>query len=318
MEQCTPKIVNNKSRGQRFKEYISKNRQLIIMVVPGVIMLILFKLAPLLGMIIAFQDYSPFSGILGSPFSGLKYFERMLHDPYMPKLVVNTVVLAFETLIFSFPVPIIFSLLVNEIRLKSIKDSVQSFSFLPYFISSAVMVSIVYTMLSPSSGIVNEIIKFFGGKPISFMSNPHWFRPIYIILQIWQTFGYSSIIYMASMASIDMSVYESADIDGAGRWKKMWYITLPAIKPTIITMLIISVGNIFTVDLDRILLMYNQSVYETADVLQTYVYRLGFASSGFPEYSYGTAVNLVKSVIAFLLVTLTNKIADKYADSRLF
>ena len=164
------------------------------MVVPGVIMLILFKLAPLLGMIIAFQDYSPFSGILGSPFSGLKYFERMLHDPYMPKLVVNTVVLAFETLIFSFPVPIIFSLLVNEIRLKSIKDSVQSFSFLPYFISSAVMVSIVYTMLSPSSGIVNEIIKFFGGKPISFMSNPHWFRPIYIILQIWQTFGYSSII----------------------------------------------------------------------------------------------------------------------------
>ena len=173
-------------------------------------------------------------------------------------------------------------------------------------------------MLSPSSGIVNEIIKFFGGKPISFMSNPHWFRPIYIILQIWQTFGYSSIIYMASMASIDMSVYESADIDGAGRWKKMWYITLPAIKPTIITMLIISVGNIFTVDLDRILLMYNQSVYETADVLQTYVYRLGFASSGFPEYSYGTAVNLVKSVIAFLLVTLTNKIADKYADSRLF
>lgn len=150
------------------------------------------------------------------------------------------------------------------------------------------------------------------------MADPNWFRPLYIILQIWQTFGYSTVIYVAAMMAIDQEQYEAADIDGASRWTKMFYITLPSISSSVIVMLIISIGNIFSVDLDRILLMYNQSVYSTADVIQTYVYRMAFESSGFPDYSYGTAVNILKSVIAFVLVIVANKLAAKYSETRLF
>ena len=180
------------------------------------------------------------------------------------------------------------------------------------------MVSIMATLLSPTSGIVNSIIRSLGGDSINFMAKPGWFRPLYVILEIWQSFGYSAIIYIAAMMNIDPSLYEAAEADGANRWDKMFHITLPGISTSIIVMLIISVGNIFTVNLDRILLMYNPSVYDTADVIQTYVYRIAFESKGFPDYSYGTAVNILKSVIAFILVTTVNKVADKFAETRLF
>ena len=168
------------------------------------------------------------------------------------------------------------------------------------------------------TGVINAIIVKLGGEPTNFMAQPQWFRPLYVLLEIWQTFGYSAIIYIAAMMNIDPTLYEAAEIDGATRWTKIWRVTLPCLMPSIITMLIISVGNIFTVNLDRILLMYNTGTYETADVLQTYVYRIAFQSTGFPDYSYGTAVNLVKSIIAFILVMAVNKIADKVADSRFF
>lgn len=212
----------------------------------------------------------------------------------------------------------IFALLLNEVKQKWVHNTVQSLSFLPYFISAAVMVSIMYTILSPSSGIVNNIITAFGGKSINFMAQPEWFRPTYVVLEVWQSFGYSAIVYIGAMLSIDPALYEAAEVDGATRWTKMRHITLPGISTSIIVMLIIGVGNIFTVNLDRILLMYNPSVYSTGDVIQTYVYRIAFQSTGFPDYSYGTAVNIIKSVIAFVLVISVNKIADKFADSRLF
>ncbi len=291
---------------------------LIFMLLPGLVMLILFKVAPLGGMMIAFQDFSAFQGVLGSPFVGLKHFQQMFEDPYIWTLFKNTVLLAFYTLIISFPIPIIFSLLLNELRIKYIKNAVQSLSFLPYFISAAVMVSIAYTLLSPSNGLVNMILTSFGMESIFFMAEPGWFRTNYVTLHVWQTFGYSAIVYIAAMSSIDPGLYESASLDGANRLQKIIHVTLPSIKPTIFVMLIISVGEILTVDLDRILLMYNQSVYETADVIQTYVYRIVFENTGFPEYSYGTAVNLLKSVIAFILVVGTNKLSTKYSDSRLF
>lgn len=288
------------------------------MLVPGILILILFKLGPMGGMAIAFEDFSAFKGIFKSDWVGLKNFRRIIGDKYMLTLVKNTVILAILSVVVVFPIPVIFSLFLNEVRNPRIRNGVQAFSFLPYFISSAVMVSILYTLVSPSYGLVNNIIKFFGGTPIYFMAEPGWFRPLYIILQIWQTFGYSSIIYLAAIIAIDPTLYEAAEVDGANRWQKMFNITLPQISGSVIVMLIISIGNIFSVDLDRILLMYNQSVYETADVIQTYVYRMAFESSGFPDYSYGTAVNIVKSVIAFILVIITNKLAKKYSDTRLF
>lgn len=302
----------------RFLRYIRRNYQLLLLLIPGLIMLVLFKIAPIGGMVIAFQDYSPFKGIADSPWVNFKHFETIFNDPYMLQLVKNTLLLAFYSILFSFPLPIIFSLMLNEVRVKSIKGSVQSLSFLPYFISSAVMVSILYTILSPSTGLVNNILGAFGMDSISFMTEPAWFRPLYVTLQVWQTFGYSAVVYLASMVAIEPSLYEAADIDGASRWQKMLNVTLPSISGSIVVMLIISVGNIFSVDLDRILLMYNQSVYATADVIQTYVYRLGFSTSGFPNYSYGTAVNIIKSLIAFVLVIATNSAAKKYSETRLF
>ena len=302
----------------RIKKDRRNNYLLYLLIVPGILLLVLFKIGPVGAMVIAFEDYSPALGVFGSKFVGLDQFIRIFKDPYIWKITGNTIILAFLSVVVVFPIPIIFALFLNEIKVKWIRSTVQSLSFLPYFISAAVMVSILYTLLSPSSGLINAIIVKFGGEPVNFMAQPQWFRPLYVLLEIWQTFGYSAIIYIAAMMNIDPTLYEAAEIDGATRWTKIWRITLPSLMPSIITMLIISVGNIFTVNLDRILLMYNTGTYETADVLQTYVYRIAFQSTGFPDYSYGTAVNLVKSIIAFILVMAVNKIADKVADSRFF
>lgn len=302
----------------RIKKDLRNNYLLYLLIVPGILLLVLFKIGPVGAMVIAFEDYSPALGVFGSKFVGFDQFIRIFQDPYIWKITGNTIILAFLSVVVVFPIPIIFALFLNEIKVKWIRSTVQSLSFLPYFISAAVMVSILYTLLSPSSGLVNAIIVKLGGEPTNFMAQPQWFRPLYVLLEIWQTFGYSAIIYIAAMMNIDPTLYEAAEIDGATRWTKIWRITLPSLMPSIITMLIISVGNIFTVNLDRILLMYNTGTYETADVLQTYVYRIAFQSTGFPDYSYGTAVNLVKSIIAFILVMAVNKIADKVADSRFF
>ena len=302
----------------RMKKDIKRNYLLYLLMVPGFLILVLFKIGPVGAMVIAFEDFSAAKGVFGSEWVGLEQFARILQDQYIWTITKNTIILAFLSVVVVFPVPIIFALFLNEVRSKWLRGTVQSLSFLPYFISAAVMVSIMYTLLSPSSGLVNIIITRLGGQSINFMSKPEWFRPLYVILEIWQTFGYSAIIYIAAMMNIDPTLYEAADMDGASRWTKMWRITLPSISTSVITMLIISVGNIFTVNLDRILLMYNTGTYSTADVIQTYVYRIAFQSTGFPDYSYGTAVNVLKSVIAFVLVIIVNKIADKFSDSRLF
>lgn len=306
------------SASQKFVRDIRRNWILYLLLLPGLLSLILFKIGPVGGMVIAFEKFSAFQGVFGSKWVGFENFARIFSDPYIPKVVLNTIILAILTIVVVFPIPIIFSLFLNEIRLKWVRSTVQSLSFLPYFISAAVMVSILYTILSPSSGIVNNIIRGLGGDAVNFLAKPGWFRPLYVILEIWQTFGYSAIIYIAAMMNIDPALYEAAEVDGANRWDKIFKITLPSISTSIIVMLIISVGNIFTVNLDRILLMYNSSVYETADVIQTYVYRMAFESKGFPDYSYGTAVNILKSVIAFILVSFVNKVADKFAETRLF
>jgi putative aldouronate transport system permease protein len=297
---------------------IGKNRILYLLMIPGFAMLVLFKIGPVFAMVISLQDYSAAQGVLGSRWVALDNYIRVFKDPYILTIVKNTLILAVLSIVVVFPLPIIFSLFLNEVRRKWVHSAVQALSFLPYFISAAVMVSITYTLLSPSYGIVNEVIVACGGTAINFMAKPSWFRPIYVILEIWQTFGYSSIIYLASMTAIDLEIYEAAEVDGANRWSKMVHVTLPSILPSVIVMLIISVGNIFTVNLDRILLMYNPSVYPTADVIQTYVYRIAFQSTGFPDYSYGTSVNVLKSLIAFALVVGVNKLAAKFAETRLF
>lgn len=316
MEQSNRSDTGSRLLSYRIRKDLILNWRLYVLLIPGVLSLVLFKLLPVGGMLIAFQDYSAFLGIRGSEWIGLENFRRMLSDPYLITLIKNTVILAVLSVVCVFPFPIIFSIFLNEVRFTKAKRCIQSLSFLPYFISSAVMVSIMYTLLSPT-GIVNTIITKMGGQSINFMAKPEWFRPIYIFLQIWQTMGYNAVIYIAGIASINSELYEAAEVDGCGRWRKMWHVTLPGISTSVITMLIISIGNIFTVDTDRILLMYNASNASTSDVIQSYVYRIAFQSV-FPDYSYGTAVNIVKSLIAFALVITANKLADRYAETRLF
>lgn len=237
-----------KSLSKRIAADVKRNWMLYLLLLPGLISLILFKLGPLAGMVIAFEDFSAFKGVFGSDFVGLTNFIEIFQDPYIPVVVKNTVILAVLSIIVVFPIPIIFSLFLNEVRSKWVRSSVQTLSFLPYFISAAVMVSILYQMLSPSSGIVNAVIRMLGGDAVNFMAKPEWFRPLYIMLEVWQTFGYSAIIYIAAIMNIDPSLYEAAEVDGANRWDKMLRITLPCISTSIIVMLIISVGNIFTIN----------------------------------------------------------------------
>ncbi len=306
--------IRHRSLWKRMKQH----KFLYLLLLPGLIHLVLFKLAPVSALVIAFQDFSPFLGITGSPWAGLDNFAQFLQDPNVLRLIRNTVLLAFGTLLFSFPFPLAFALLLNEVRHKVLRKSVQTASFIPYFISSAVLVSIMYTLLSPQDGLVNKVIEAFGGSPVSFFSEPGWFRPLYITMTIWQTFGYTTIIYLAAMTSVDPSLYEAADLDGAGRWKKMRHVTVPSIATMIVVMLILNVGQVLSVDLDKILLMYNPSVYETADVIQTYVYRLAFAPEGFPDYSYAAAVGLVQGVVALVMIQIANRASRRFSDSRVF
>lgn len=292
--------------------------QLWLILIPGLITLALFKIAPLFGLVIAFENYSSFKGVFGSSWVGFENFRKVLTDPYVWKLAKNTVLLAFWTLVFSFPIPIIFSLFLNEMKFYKAKKAIQSVSFFPYFISVAVVVSIMAGILSPSDGIVNILVQKLGGRPILFMADPKWFRPMYVFVTIWQNFGYNAVVYIAAIAGINADLYEAAEIDGANRWHKMLKITLPCLIPIIITMLIVNLGNILSVDINKVLMMQSPSNYDTSDVLQTYVYRMAFGGEGFPQYSLGTAVSLIQSVLSFLLVMATNWASKKLSDSSAF
>lgn len=294
-------------------------RLLYLFLIPGICYFILFKYAPMFGLIVAFQDYSPFKGFINSPWVGFKHFTVFFSDPYFLVLLKNTLLLAAYSLLFGAPVPIIFALFLNEVRNSILKRFVQSFTFFPYFISTAVMVGIAYTFLSPQGGLVNLLIEYLGFKAIFFMAIPEYFRSLYVSLGIWHSFGHGAIVYLAAIAAIDPHLYEAAEMDGANRWRKMWHVTLPNMKSIIIIMFVIKAGDILSVDLDRILLMYNPNLYETADVIQSYVYRMGFAvNGGFPNYSFASAAGLCQSIIALVMIWGANKLAKKYSETRLF
>ena len=300
------------------KKEIKTCGMLWAILLPGLLVLIFFKIAPLFGLVIAFEKYSTFQGIFGSEWVGLENFRTILSDPYTWQVVKNTVLLAFWTLVVSFPIPVIFALLLNEVRFGRLKRVVQSVSFFPYFISVAVAVSILSSFVSPSDGIINRLLNGLGFDSIHFMAESGWFRPLYVFLHVWQDFGYSAIVYISAMTGIDPGLYEAASIDGANRWKKVLHITLPELVPIAVTMFIVNLGSILSVDINKVLLMQNPSTYDTSDVLQTYVYRMAFGSTGFPNYSLGTALSLLQSVIAFALVMATNWLSGKLTETNVF
>lgn len=291
-----------------FWKNLHRDRQLVFMLIPVVIFFAVFSYYPLYGILIAFKDYSISKGILGSPWAGLRYFRQFFLSPYFGRLLRNTVLISVYSLLWGFPVPIIFALLLNEFKDGKFKRLIQTVSYLPHFISLVVICGILIDIFSPQGGVVNALLYSLTGKRINFFGEPEWFRAMYVGSGVWQEFGWNSIIYLAAITGINPDLYEAARIDGAGRLRQIWHVTLPGIKPTILTLLILNLGNIMSVGYEKIILLYSPTTYETADVISTYVYRTGLLSQ---QYSYAGAVGLFNSVINIAILVLCNFVGKK-------
>jgi putative aldouronate transport system permease protein len=285
------------------------------MLIPLLLLLVLFTYKPMGSLIIAFKDYSPFKGVLASPWVGLEHYREFFKSPYAWRVVRNTLVIGSVQLFFGFPLPIIFALLLNELRGGPFKKTVQTINFLPHFISTVVVCSMVVNFLSPSYGVINSIIQKFGGDSIYFLAEPKYFVPVFFTMNIWRETGYNSIIYISALTAISEEMYEAATVDGANRWKQLWHITLPELMPTILIMLLVQLGSILNVSYESIILLYNPSIYETADVISTFVYRVGMQQG---RYDYSTAVDLLNSVISFVLVVGANKLSKRMTETSLW
>lgn len=296
---------------KKFKKNIIKDKYLLLLVAPVILYYFIFHYIPMYGAVIAFKDFSPGQTIWSSQWVGFRWFQEFFRSVYFGRLITNTFILSGLSLVFSFPIPIIFALLLNEVRRKSLKRMVQTVSYLPHFISLVVMVGILSNFLSPSDGIINQLLKIMGMEPINFMGDPAWFRPLYIGSGVWQSFGWNSIIYMASLTSIDPHLYEAARMDGCNRWKEMRHITIPGLMPTVVMLLILAMGNLMNVGFEKIILMYSPATYSVADVISTYVYRRGILSA---QYSFGSAVGLFNSIINFSLLLSVNKISKRFSQ----
>ena len=292
-----------------------KNLSLYLMLLPFLLFYVLFQYKPMYGNVIAFMDYNIYKGIGGSEWIGLENFRRFLTTPYFFRTFKNTIILNLYQLAFAFPAPIIFAIFLNEVKCKKIKSAVQTLTYLPHFISTVVVAGIVINLLSPSYGIISLMLEKITGVRPYLLGDSKYFRMIYTVMTIWQGMGYGSIVYLAAIAGIDSQLYEAAAVDGANKLRQIWHITLPGIIPTIMTMLIIRIGNILGSSTDTILLLYQPATYEVADIIGTYVYREGLIGA---DYSYSTAVGLFNSVIGLLLVCGSNSLSKKFTDSGLW
>lgn len=296
---------------RRTLEGYYKQRYLFLALLPAIIYYVVFHYGPMYGLIIAFKDFRFSQGIWGSPWVGLENFKMFLSSPDFLNVLGNTFTISFMQLIFGFPMPLIFALFLNEIRHDAYKRTIQTISYIPHFLSWIVLSGIFIEILSPTRGIVNYILMAMGFEPIHFMADKHWFRWVLVASNIWKEMGWNSIIYLAALTGIDTQLYEAATIDGAGRFKKMAHITLPSILPIVSIMLIMAIGKIINDNFDQIFNMYNSSVYSVADVISTYVYRMGIVDM---EYSFAAAVDLFKNVISFVMIILANTVAKRLGD----
>ncbi|MGI5899499.1 MAG: ABC transporter permease [Christensenellales bacterium] len=298
----------------RIRRDISINKFNYLLLMPAVLYYIVFHYWPMYGAQIAFRNFSVAKGILGSPWVGLRYFREFFESYYFVRLLSNTLILSVQNIIYGFPAPIILALLLNEVKNERFKKTVQTITYLPHFISLVVICGIILDF-TKQGGVINQLIGYFGIAPIQFMLRPSWFRPIYIISGIWQEVGWGSIIYLAAISNISSELYEAARIDGAGRWKETIHITLPGIASTVTILLILRVGRIMSIGYEKVLLLYNESTYSTADIISTYVYRRGIVNA---EYSFSAAVGLFNSVINLALLVTVNSISRKLGDNSLW
>lgn len=299
---------------KEFRDNMRKNWSLYLMVLPVLAFYLIFCYKPMYGAIIAFKQYTPGLGIWKSPWVGLENFRYFFSNPDFIRILSNTLRISLSLIIFGFPAPIILTLLLNEIGNKQFKRVAQSVSYIPHFISLVVICGLIKTFVADGS-IIQQIVHAFDGKDGSLLNRAEMFLPIYVISNIWQNIGWDSIIYLAAISSIDPQLYEAAQVDGAGRWKRVLHVTIPGLAPTIIIMLILQLGNILSVGYEKIILLYNPLIYDTSDVILSYVYRMGFESM---DWSYSTAVGLFNSVVNFVIIILANTISRKVSDTSLW
>ncbi|WP_319757108.1 ABC transporter permease subunit [uncultured Sphaerochaeta sp.] len=286
---------------------IKTQKFLLLMLVPGVIWYLVFKYIPLLGLSLGFTDYGFRSTV---SFVGLDNFKRLLSSTIFWNAFRNTLIISLANVIFYFPAPLVVALLINELKSLKMKRTIQFLIYIPYFFSWVVVGSIFVNLLSPSSGLINNIITKFGGEPIYFMASAKFFRPVLISSYIWRQMGYGAVIYVASLTTVQPELYEAATIDGAGHWGRLVHVTLPAIRSTIVTMLLLNLSHVLLI-FEQVLVMYNAAVYDVADVLQTYVFREGVLAG---DLGYSIAVGMFTSIVSLTLVLSTNKISAKFLD----
>lgn len=298
--------------GRHFRKYWV----LYLMMVLPVCYFILFKYMPMFGNILAFRRYQPGRGAYGTQWRGLHYFQRFLRDPAFWNAFKNTLVLSLWNIIINFPLPIVFAILLNEVRSKKFKKVVQTISYMPRFISTVVVIAILSEILSPSSGILNRFLtQTFGIAPIYFTNLPQYFRPIYVLTDSWQFTGWTAIIYLAAITGINTDLFEAAEIDGAGRLKKIWYVTIPSIMPTIMVMLILQIGRMLSLGFEKVLLLYTPANSTVSDILDTLVYRTGLQSQ---NYSYAAAIGLFSGIVGLVLVSSANAVSRKATGESIY
>ena len=300
---------NNLTRTVR--KSLNKYWDLYLLLIPVLAYFFIFKYLPMYGIQIAFRDYVPRKGFTGSNFVGLKHFTRFFSSYNCWTIILNTIYLSFLNLLFNFPLPILLALLLNEMRVKWAAKTLQMVTYAPHFLSTVVVCGMVVSFTSPSTGIVNAIIKALGGQSIYFMAKNEWFRPLYIISDVWKNMGWNSIIFLSALAAIDPALYEAASIDGASRFKQMLYVTLPSIVPTISIMLILNAGKVMNVGFEKVFLLQTDLNLDVSEVISTMVYRQGILNS---KFSYASAIDLFNSVVNLILLVSVNSISKRVSE----
>lgn len=306
--------IDTRLTWKKFCKNVYRYRGIYCMLLPVLAFYILFNYMPLQGLQIAFRNYRPGPGIWGSTWVGLANFRQFFSSPYFIRTLRNTLILSAYTILICFPAPILFALLLNELRIKWLKKTIQTVSYLPHFISLVVVCGIIKEFVS-STGLFSSLAVALGGTAGNMLMDPGKWRGIYVVSELWQTIGWNSIIYLAALAGINQELYDAAAVDGAGRFRRIWSITLPSLMPTIIIMFIMRIGQFMSVGYDKVILLYNENIYETADIISSFVYRKGLIES---NYSYSMAVSLINSLVNFALVILVNKISARVSETSLW
>ena len=294
-----------------FWQRVVAARVLLLMLVPGLLLILIFNYGPMYGLLMAFQDFQVTKGIWGSPWVGLKHFQEFFSNPSAVNALRNTLLISFLKLAFGFPAPILLAILFNELRNGIFKRASQTISYMPHFVSWIVFAALITAMLSPSTGVINQFLKFLGIRPIYFMADPGWFRVVLIASEIWKEIGWGAIIYLAALSGVDPTLHEAAVVDGATRIQRILYINIPSLLPIAALMLILRMGGILNAGFDQVFNMYNVQVYQTADIIDTYVYRTGLADL---KYSFAAAVGFFKSAVGLVMVVVVNEIARRMSD----